>query len=189
MDYLVWDWRNEGNSCLLLPPEGIERDWELYEGVPRASDFPSDALFRMSDDHPKDIGLTDNLMNIGTLLVASARLKRFFEIKNIINLEYLPVSIVNHKNRVASRDYFIVHPTVAQDCLDVQASGCTYSSIIPADIIHVDSLVIEPARVDPLAGLFRIKNFGEPLLIHRELAIKLLEADFTGLYFRELGEY
>lgn len=188
MDYVIWRWRNEGNSCLLLPPERLARDWELYKGVPRTAHFPPDVLFRMSDDHRKNMGLTDNLMNVGTLIVASDRLKRFFEVKALKNVEYLPVSIINHKNRVASKDYFIVHPVVPQDCLDIQASGSTYSTIVPNDIIQVDSLVIDPDRVDPEADLFRIKDFGEPVLIRRQLAIELLEADFTGLYFVEVDE-
>ena len=134
MNHVVWRWRNEGSSCLLLPPERVPRSFELYEGVPRATGFPADALFRMSHDHPKNMGLTDNLMNVGTLLVASLALKRFFEARPLKNVEYLPVTIVNHKERVASRDYFIVHPVVPQDCLDIQASGSTYSTLVPTDI-------------------------------------------------------
>src|SRR5689334_17546921 len=127
MDYVVWRWSAEGNSCMLVPPERIDRDWELYEGVPRAAGFPGDALFRMSDDHPRDMGLVDSLANIGTLVVASRRLKEHFEGKALKNVEYLPVTIINHKGRIASRDYFIVHPIVPQDCLDVQRSGPAYS--------------------------------------------------------------
>jgi hypothetical protein len=188
MDYVVWRWKNEGNSCLLLPPENVPRDWELYKGVPRAAGFPEDALFRMSDDHRKNMGLTDNLMNVGTLVVASKRLKEFFEARAPKNVEYLPVAIVNHKKRVASPDYFIVHPIVPQDCLDAQASGAEYSDIIPGDVVFVDALVIDPGRVDPGVDLFRIQSFGEPVLIRRQLAIDLLEADFTGLNFLEIYE-
>lgn len=189
MNHVVWRWRNEGSSCLLLPPERVPRSFELYEGVPRAAGFPADALFRMSHDHPKNMGLTDNLMNVGTLIVASLALKRFFEARPLKNVEYLPVTIVNHKERVASRDYFIVHPVVPQDCLDIQASGSTYSTLVPTDIVDVDQLIIDPARVDPEVELFRLQHFGEPVLIRRRLAIELLEAGFTGLYFVELNAF
>jgi hypothetical protein len=189
MNFVIWDAKDEGNSCVLLPPGGIARDWELYEGVPRAATFPPDAFFRMSDAHPRNIGLTDNLINLSELAVVSERLKELLEGKSLASVEYLPVTIRNHKGRAAPRRYFILHATSVQDCLDVPVSGCTHSHMVPTDIVAVERLVIDPARVDPAVALFRIKDFGSPLLIRRGLAEELDGAGLRGLSFVELDAY
>ncbi|WPB76674.1 hypothetical protein KYC5002_47760 [Archangium violaceum] len=189
MDYLVWDRRDEGNSCALLTPEEVERDWELSEGVPRAANFSPDALFRMSDRHKKNTGLTDNLINMRRLIVASARLKDFLQFRALKNVEYLPVSIINHKGKVASSEYFIVHPIHPQECLDLQASTPRYSHINPTDIATVKKLVVDPTKIDPDVSLFKLKNYGRPTLIRRQLADEILKAGFRGVSFLELHEY
>lgn len=188
-DYVVWGYRDEGGSCMLEPPAGIEDDWELYEGVPILSRLPPDVRLRMSDDHRRNIGLTDNLMHLGTLIVASQRLTDFLRVKAITRVEYLPVTIINHKRRVASRTYSIVHPLDPQDCLDRPRSGCTYSHISPGDITGVKRLVLDPARIDPAVALFRIKDFGIPVIVRRSLADEIQAMGFTGVQFTELGDY
>lgn len=189
MDYVVWAHKNLGNSCLLAPPEGIDRDWELLKGVPRAAGFPPDAVFRMSDRHKQSIGLPDNVMNLAGLVVVHKRLQHFLEEKALKNVEYLPVTILNHKRRVASRDHVIVHAVTPQDCLDVPRSGVTYNAILPADISSVDQLTLDPGRIDPAVRLFRIRHFGYPLIVDRVLAEEIAAASFTGTAFIELSRY
>ena len=189
MDLVIWSYKDEGHSCVLQPPEGIEQDWQLHEGVPRRATFPPDALFRMSDSHKRSIGLTDNLMNLSELAVVSGHMKEFLESRSLKNVEYLPVRVVNHKGREVKDRYFILHPIFPQDCLDVQKSGCSYNKIIHTDIDSVNALVIDPARLDPDAQIFRLKDFGAPLLICRALAEEILNAGFRGVSFLELRDY
>lgn len=188
-DYVVWGYRDEGGSCMLDPPTGYDDDWEFYEGIPMAAGFPPGVSLRMSDDHKRNVRLTDNIMNLGTLIVASERLTALLQAKALKNVEFLPVTIINHKRRVASRDYSIVHPVMSQDCLDLQKSGCTYSNISPGDIISVDRLVLDAARIDPNVAMFRIKDFGFPVVLRRELAEEIQAARLTSTQFRELDEY
>lgn len=189
MDFVIWDDKDEGHSCVLQPPERIDRAWELHEGVPREATFPPDALFRMSDSHKRNIGLTDNLMNLSGLAVISQRLKELLAGRSLKNVEYLPVKIINHKKREVKERYFILHPIVPQDCLDLQRSGCSYNAIIPTDIDSVQSLVIDPARLDPDVSIFRLKDFGAPLLVRRDLSEAIGNAGFRGVAFIELDEY
>jgi hypothetical protein len=189
MDYVVWESKNEGNSCMLVPPEGIDRDWELLKGVPRAAGFPPDAIFRMSANHPRNLGLPDSLMNLASLTVVHRRLQHFLEAKALKNVEYLPVTIINHKRRIASRDYFIVHAVTQQDCLDRSQSGIKYNAIIPTDISSVRALVLDSQRIDLDVRLFRIKSFGYPLIIDRALSQEILQTGFTGTAFLELDQY
>ncbi|HSN97579.1 MAG TPA: DUF1629 domain-containing protein [Candidatus Nanopelagicales bacterium] len=188
-DYVVWGYRDEGNSCLLEPPAGLDRQWELYEGSPTLSRLPPDVRLRMSDDHRRNIGLPDNVMNLGTLIIASERLSAFLQVRGLKHVEYLPVTLINHKGRVASRSYSIVHPVHPQDCLDRQKSGCTYSNISPGDIIEVKRLVLDVTKIEPDIELFRIKDFGFPVIVRRSLADAIQAAGFTGVLFTEFDEY
>jgi hypothetical protein len=189
MDYVVWGAKSEGNSCLLDPIEGVDRDWELLKGVPRAHDFPAGAVMRMSDLHKRDIGVPDNVMNQAALVVVSERLRRFLEEKKLPNVEYLPIKIMNHKRRVASETHVLVHAVEPVDCLDVAQSQPEYSGIIPTDITEVEDLVLDPSKIDPKVPLFRVKDFGYPTIVARSLAEEIKKAGFTGLYFSELDRY
>ncbi|QQR45134.1 hypothetical protein JKA73_03050 [Myxococcus xanthus] len=174
---------------MLDPLEGMDRSYELLKGIPQSGRFPSTALFRMSANYPKDIGLTDSLANVNELLVASRRLKEFLEARKLPNLEYLAVSVLDHKGRVASNEYFLVHPIQPQDCLDLQASNPRYNKINPSLISRVDELVIDVSKITPGVGLFRLAGFGKPLIIHRELATEISQAGFVGPVFIELNRY
>jgi hypothetical protein len=189
VDYLIWNSKDEGNSCMVEGPEGVDRSWELKEGVPRAATFPADACFRMSDRHKKAVRLTDSLLNMSRLVVVSPALKTLLEAEAPKGVEYLKVSIFNHKGRVASPDYFIVHAVGLQDCLDLAQSNPSYNHIVPTDIDWVDKLVLDHGKIDPDAKLFRIKDFGMMVIVRRDLAEAIEGGGFKGVEFLELSEY
>jgi hypothetical protein len=189
LEYMIWSRKDEGNSCAVKGPEGLDRAWELKEGVPRAAGFPANICFRMNERYKKAVKLTDNLINGFKLVIVSSPLKRFLEAEALKNVEYLPVSIINHKDRVASADYFIVNPVEPQDCLDLDKSSVTYNHIIPTDIDWVKQLVLDPKRIDPDVRLFRIKNFNSAVIVRRDLAEAVTKAGFKGTLFLELNEY
>lgn len=189
MNYVIWDSKDEGNSCVLLSIKNVKRDFELQEGIPKIADFPKDAFFPMDPQYKKNVKLTDNLINTDSLIVVSSKLKDFLQAQQLKNVEYLRVSIINHKGRLASNDYFIVHPIIPQDCLDIEKSGATWNDIIPTDIDSVDKLVIDEAKIDPEVALFRLKYFCPPVLVRRDLAKAITQAGFTGVLWVELDEY
>ena len=138
-DYLVWAAGMEKgqNYCVLDDMDNVDDDFELKEGIPRAKGFPDNAVMSMDPEYPKDMALADNVFNLCRLVVVSKRLKEFIESRNPKNLEYLRVGILNHKKRLASKEYFIVHPIHPQDCLDAKKSGAEWSDIIKDDIDEI----------------------------------------------------
>jgi hypothetical protein len=189
MEYVFWAKKDEGNSTMLKAPKGAGDAWELLEGVPRAANFPNDVTMRMSDRHKLAIGMPDSLMNMASLIVVSRRLREFLEKKTLPNVEYLPITVINHKDRVESAEYSIVHAVDSPDCLDRGASGPVHSAIIPTNVMSVDTLILDPSKIDPKVPLFRIKDFGYPCIVARPLAEEILQAGFTGTAFGELARY
>ena len=157
--------------------------------MPFKDTFPTTAQFQMSDDHKRDVGLTDDLPNTDSLKVCSARLVDFLRQKALKNVEYLPVKILNHKRKLASKDYFIVHPIVPQNALDAAASEPSFNDINPAEIDSVERLVLDRKKLDPKVRLFRLDAFFNPVLIDTKLADEIKAAGFVGSYIQALEDY
>jgi hypothetical protein len=189
--YVVWAAYLEPgkNFCVLDDLDNVDDDFELKKGVPRADGFPENAVMSMDAEYPKAIALADNIHNTCRLIVVSQRLKEFFDQRNLKNVEFLPVRIMNHKNRLASKDYFIINPIRPQECLDIKKSGCTWSDIIKDDIDEIKRLVLDEKRLDPEVAMFRLKHFYKPVLVKRELADAITAEGFTGLRWIELSDY
>ncbi|MCK5626010.1 hypothetical protein KAI11_04065, partial [Candidatus Bathyarchaeota archaeon] len=102
--------------------KNVEKIYEIQKGISRKNDFPKDACFHMDPGFPKDIGLADHLDNEESCLVVSKQLKKFLESKITSPIEYLSVTIFNHKNQVASNEYFIVNPLNVVDCINLEES-------------------------------------------------------------------
>jgi hypothetical protein len=189
MNYVVWEYQPVGNVCMLESVENVPRWFDLTRGVPFANKFPAAAQFRMSKEYKKDTGLNDDLPNTDFLKVCSARLVEFLKTKALKNVEYLPVSILNHKGKVASKDYFIVNPIIPQAALDTAASKPKFNALSPEKIRTVERLVLDPRKLDPTVRLFRLEAFFEPVLLEKGLADEMTAAGFVGSYFQALERY
>lgn len=169
--------------------KGVEDDYELLKGVPRAEDFPDDAAFRFSDDYPRNLQLEDFLLNQNKLLVASARARALFEAEALVNVEYLPVTVLNHKGREIEEPYTIVHQVEPQKAIDEAKSTFEVNQIDPERIFYLSSLVLDEAKVDPAVRLFRLARFGQMPVFRRDLAEAVTAAGLTGIRFHELDEW
>jgi hypothetical protein len=189
MDFLVWQTVPVGNACVLDALQDVEYDTWLLRGRSFRDTFPRTAFFRMSKRHRKDVRLTDDIWNLSDVKVCSPRLVEFLRKKDVPGLEFLPVTILDHRDKVASRDYCIVHCIALQDALDVKRSKPEYSPILPDEIDEVERLVVDASRVDPAAGVFRLAGFTTPVLVEKGLAQDMGRQKFVGPLFQPLDEW
>lgn len=189
-DFVLWEASTEiRNSCVLGAMRGFDEIYDLKSGKSFAGVFPEDVEFEMSPDFPRNTVLTDNLMNEEGVVVCSAALKQFLEARGTACIEYLPVAIRNHKNRIASKDYFIITPLEPIDCLDETASGAEENLILPGEFDSVQRLVLMEEKIDPTREIFRIARFPNVTVVRRGLALQLSEQKFTGVRWVELGDF
>src|SRR5437773_9583740 len=87
-NYVVLGADPSDNAVVLIRLEGVPDDWELREGVPRARNFPPDAVYSMDPERKNNTILQDSLFNTGTLLNASESLKKFLATRKIPKVEY-----------------------------------------------------------------------------------------------------
>jgi hypothetical protein len=188
-EFLVWRLgRMTDGICKLRPPSGIEDVFEIDDGVSRLTNWPSDASAKMSDRFPKDIALADSLSG-ASFIVISGKVKAFLLEAGAKDVEYLPIKIINHKDRVASDDYFILNPLEVIDCIDQAASGARADSLDAGMIDGCKQLVIRETEVPADRIVFRTKFWSGRILIRRRVADAMIAAGLTGLQFIEPAKY
>lgn len=189
MDLLVWRPGSHADGvCRVRGLQNVDDVFELGMGVSRSSGWPNDAFCRMDPFYPKDIALADSLLGANVLLVSS-RVKDFLGGARVNNVELLPVQIVNHKGRTASRDYFVVNPLDVCDCIDEQQSLAERNPIDPDSILGSARLALRYDRIPAELKIFRPEFWREIVLIRRELADAMRAAGLTGLRLIEPDDY
>jgi hypothetical protein len=176
---------DEGYCFLEQPPVGIEMtDYKLAQGLPMAAEYPPDVRMYMDDAHP-GVKLPDLVGNTRGLLIVSQRLKDAIAGVVTAPTEYLPVSIYNHKKRLASAGYFVVNPLGALDCLHLQRSDIKWKG---ADIVTIRKFVLDSAKLGAAPDLFRIREQLYQYVLSAKLGRALAPLQPTNLYVDEIEQ-
>jgi hypothetical protein len=89
-------------------------------------------------------------------------------------IEVLPFVLYNHKNRIHSKDYWILNPIGTIDCVNRAASNIQYSKDDGTKIIGVGltpgSLVFDPKKLAKAPDLFRVPEEPARMFISQTLA-------------------
>lgn len=189
MNYFVWQANPSGGYCTLEYLKNVDEPHEIKRGFSRAADFSEEACFHMDASHPKEVKLADNIFNLDRMLVVSKSLKEIVESESPPFTEFLPVSIYNHKGRVASTEYFIINPFDLQDCIDQNQSKLKWNKIDPELISGCYNLVISPEKIEENRLLFRPKYLPTIVLVREDLVDMIKAKGFTGIRFKELDEF
>jgi len=169
--------------------ENYEDDFMLLEGEPVADEFPTDAAYRMNADFPDDIALEDAAFNLDNQLVAGERLQAFLrERVPADDVEFLPVSLINHKGRAES-GYAIANVVRHVDCVDQEATSFEWNALDDTAMVDVKNLTIDPERVPDDVLLFRLAHVTDVIGVRRDLAETLEAEGFTGLDFTDFADY
>ncbi|MGK3961292.1 DUF1629 domain-containing protein [Sorangium sp. So ce1667] len=186
--YVIWGRERVDGACMLYKLSGVEKVFQLLNGVPRAAGFPGDATYSMDPNFPDDMLLTDSLNNPDMLIVVSERLRQLIASKATRGVEYLPVTIIDHKGKAAGR-YTIVHPIEPLDCLDLDRCEPRRSRIVKTMIDDVKRLVLDDSKLDPERALFRPLGFPRVVLVRRDVADAISAGGFSGTRWVELDAY
>jgi hypothetical protein len=187
--FLVWRrGAMKDGICKLNGLVGLEDDYEIDDGVSRSDGWPSDVSASMDPEFPKDIGLADSLPGTGFVLLSAAA-KAFLEQKQVRNIEYLPIKIINHKGRAMIEPYFVLNPLEIVDCIDKDASGVRLSPMNKTMIKSCKQLVLHEEKVPAEARVFRTAFWSGRILIRRDLAEEMNAAGLTGMTFLEPQTY
>lgn len=185
----IWKSRAGTKYCTLGGLRGVDRPQEIKRGSSRADGFPDGAFFEMDKKFPKQVALADSVSNMDGMVVVSKPLKDFLATKAFAGVEILPVSIHDHKGRVASSEYFIINPTVILDCIDKSQSQISWNPMDPALICGCLAMVLDAGATGSDVALLRPKHLELIVLIREALASEIDDLGFTGTNFVEVDEF
>ncbi len=132
------------------------------------------------------IVVPDLVANNFHLHIVSSRLKHLLEGSS--EGEFLPVSIYNHKGRVAEEDYYIANVFNAVECVDRSRSRCIESATRPGQLSILKSLQLDTQRIPAESQLFRLKEMPALIIIRSDLRARLEAAGVTGVRYVGMGE-
>ncbi|RYZ43201.1 MAG: hypothetical protein EOO71_04545 [Myxococcaceae bacterium] len=174
---------------MLTGIQNVADEYQLSKGVQRAQGFPRDAAFQMDPRHAKYVALADSIGNLNRAIVVSRELKEFVEARQPPDVEYLPVSIFNHKKKLASAEYFVINPFRVVDCIDKEKSSYRWNNIDPEKMSSCSRMVLKPETLDERLLMFRPRHVEYHVMVHPELARALEGAGFSGLRFTPIDEF
>ena len=123
---------------------------------------------------PSDVNSGGIIGNTQSLLIVSKVLKEQIDQVNADPVQILPVAIHNHKNRLASADYFVVNPIGQRDCLDLEESEIEWHD---ADVVAVEKLVLAEGKLDGAPDLFRVKEDPSAYIASEDLVRRWIKLD------------
>jgi len=186
--FMIWRADHAEGQCVIGEPYPLEDGYELNRGIPREPTWPDEVTCEMNPEYPHDLELTDNLYGASVQIISLPL--RDALIKHKVNdVEYLPVRILNHKGKVASKDYFILNPPSTVECIDTKASKVKWNVLNKNFIRSCQQLVIDDAHVPAKVSVFRAKHLPTEILVRAELARTLQQDGFSGLFFRDPADF
>ena len=156
--------------------------WALSVGERLSEVWPADMSVSMRPDRPKDIALTDVIHNLERALVVSPRLSAFLRAQSLPALEPLPVTVLDHKGRVASNDYAVVNCCLVLDCVDQSQSEYEWDGLETPSMV-MSRLVLNTEALEGDTRLIRPQFVPGRTLFRADLREMLNREKFTGLAF------
>ncbi|WP_163993683.1 imm11 family protein [Pyxidicoccus caerfyrddinensis] len=175
--------RNNG-ALLDAYPEGGPEGWRYLVSHRLATEYPSGGLtMGFSPNFPDRRKLYDFVDSILDIRVVSERVRRIILELAPQDVEFLPVTLVDHQKDVVSRDYFIMNVVAGRDVIDLERSTVDMSSILPEDIDDVSELVLKDDIPEEGPKVFRPKHLRIYTMVDPTVQAALTAAGLTGVKF------
>jgi hypothetical protein len=184
--FVEWDPCSVKDGAVLTNLQGVDRVFALDDGESVVNGFPQGAHFRFDPEFKRDTLPVDFYINVDSMMVCSNRAKEFISASGPEAVEYLPVTVFDHKGKALAERHWIVHPINPPDCIDLASSKVTWSSLDPDSIQRFRHLELDAARVPAARQLFRPKACPRLLALRRPFAEALVQQGFSGARWKEI---
>ncbi|MCP3143119.1 Imm43 family immunity protein [Pyxidicoccus xibeiensis] len=182
MRYWILDGGHNGGAYISGYPKSTIKNWRYHEGESLAKEFPKDAAVVFSSKWPERRKLYDFLDNAVTALIVSERVRRILEDLKAKDLEFLPVTVKDHKGAPVEARYFILNPLGGQDAIDMEKSQLVMSALDKEQIAHINKLVLQPKKIDKDAKLFRASRARTVIFVDDAVRKAFRKEGITGFW-------
>jgi hypothetical protein len=146
----------------------------MRQGERLSDHYPEGVNIKIKlDKRSPGIKLQALLGNLLSYLMVNTAAKDLIVSTCQCEIEALPFVLYNHKNRIHSKDYWILNPIGTFDCVNRAASNIQYLDTDPNQVTGVGltpgSLVFDPAKLNNAPDLFRVPEEPARMFISEKL--------------------
>ncbi|WP_339720036.1 DUF1629 domain-containing protein [uncultured Paraglaciecola sp.] len=186
--FTIWRFKDVPNAYVPKKLLNMEKMLRLLMGVSLAEDMPNNLQFSADPDYPNDLLMLDSFGNTQSVIPISPKLKAFLDEKNIPNLEFIPVDMLDHKGRVIAQ-YFLLHSTEVIDAIDKDETDLEVDDLNDEMYDSVDDLTLMDESVPSDIQIFKVKGLYDVTCISKALAKEIDDNGFTGISWKEISAY
>ncbi|MBZ4417486.1 imm11 family protein [Myxococcus sp. RHSTA-1-4] len=173
--------RNDG-AVLDAYPKGGPEGWRYLVSERLTAEYPSGGLLTgFSPNFPDLRKLYDFVDNILDIRVVSNRVRRVILELAPDDVEFLPLTLVDHQRDVVSRDYFIMNVVADRNVIDLESSKVRMSHILPEEISRVWQLTLKDDIPPEGPKVFRPTHLRGYTMVDSTIATALTRAGVTGV--------
>jgi Immunity protein family (Imm11) len=177
---MAYDHQRGGASVEYLSDQ--QYCWDLSIGKKLGDVWPDDMSLKMTPERPKDVKLLDYISSPEDVLLFSPKCRDYFRNQALKEIEFLPVTILDHKGRVASKEYTILNYLRTVDCVDQNESDFTWNNLKEPSM-NMEKMVFNPNALGADDRMIRVKFVPGYVFFREDLMRSILQQGFSGVGF------
>lgn len=175
-------------ACIDERPKEIRRKgYLLAEGVSCKDWYPENVECQL--DEEAGMVLADVIPGPASMRVVSEPLKKLLEHEASCEIEFLPISIRDHRDHLIGENYYIANVLEVIFCMDRDKSDYVESSLDETRVHTHRHLYLDDSKIPENANLFRLGEDPYLLLVRQDLAKTMADAGLTGIEFIKLEDF
>jgi len=186
-EYAVLTTSNEPEHCAIYDfPKGYVDTAGPAEGERVGDDHTDGQAFRMAKEVP-GLVVADLIRNALGYVICSGRMKAILAQHATADIEFLRITLLNHKGRTASDDCHIANILGAVDCVDRDRTEGREHPVVQGQMSSITRLFLDESRIPADANLFRIATRPRVVIVRDDLRSVFDREGMSGIGYLTLG--
>lgn len=180
---LIYDYENDDNYVGCLPENmyGID-EFDIMDGE-KICKWNCDISFAYNPDEGNVF--TDYLANSYRWLIVSSKFRNVMDELLSKEVEYLPINIINKKDKTIEETYTVMNVIVSLDALDLENSIYNEFELDDEKIISVERYTLKKESIKK-HHIFKLKGDTIPVFVSEKVKDIIINNDLLGFAFLEV---
>lgn len=177
-----WVFASSGNggAVILKMPQDGPKEWEYFQARRLAETLPAGAALKFSKRFPSQKKVFDSVCNLNRVPIVSVRIRQIIDVMAPGDCEFLPITLLDHKGKVASREHFLLNILRVEDVIDMEQSQFDRHPFKEDQIYSIELLRLKADVVPPDAHIFHPRTMMDLHLIDEEIHDAFMREGITG---------
>ena len=185
---MLYDDRNINDGAWFEKFDGLTFPNYMFNKCVSLKDkFSDDVILEMDKDDPENRVLYDMVENIIQLPIISEPFKEMLQNCDCGNVDFLPVSIKNHRNKIEKEKYYIVNLVDSVDYINKEKSTIEYDPMDESKIFSIENIALK--KIPEGRSLFRADYYPARYVVSEDLKNKIEDEELEGMIFIPIEKY